>query len=183
MADHPCIKCGSLTGYGAKPRFVCNPCIVSASQWRPILPSSLPEEKIVAVIEVPAPVKEEKTVKERRLQIIKDFAPPGRSGLYIYAVILKQHQDKVKIGMTKNWKNRRYEYATWDLSPGNAILDERVFCINEEFVDLAKLENHILHTFKFDRAHGKEWFHASLYDACQHIDKVMCRHNITYELQ
>ena len=181
MSDHPCIKCGSFTGYGAKPRFVCNQCITAASQWRPVHSPAAVQDVVVAE-PTKALTDKPKSFPGRR-QLVADFSPNGRSGLYIYAVVLKQHEDKVKIGMTKNWKNRRSAYAAWNLASVDAILEERVFCINEEFVDLAKLENHILVTFKFDRAHGKEWFHATLDDACQHIDNVMCRHNITYELQ
>ena len=115
-------------------------------------------------------------------KLVKDFTPQGRSGLYIYAVVVKQHPAKVKIGMTRKWKSRRLSYANWDLSPGDAIEDERVFCICEEFVDLEKLEQHILVTFPYDRAFGNEWFHASIEDAARHIDRVMCEHNISYDL-
>ena len=114
--------------------------------------------------------------------IIKDFTPRGRSGLYIYAVTIKQHPDKVKIGMTRNWKSRRYAFANWDLSDGDAVTDERVFCICEEFVDLEKLEKHILKTFDAPAAYKGEWFTAGIDDAARHIDRVMCEYNISYDL-
>jgi hypothetical protein len=86
----------------------------------------------------------------------------------------------VKIGMTRKWSTRRKAYASWDLSAGDAIVDERAFCITKEFVDLAKLENHILATFNFPVAFGNEWFFASIDEAVRHIDRVMCEHGISY---
>lgn len=115
-------------------------------------------------------------------KLVKDFVPAGRTGLYIYAVTVCHHEDKVKIGMTRHWGRRRHAYANWNLSPGNAITGERVFCINEEFVDLAKLENHILQTCSLERAHGAEWFIGSLDEAARHIDRIMCEHGISYSL-
>lgn len=115
-------------------------------------------------------------------KLVKDFLPAGRSGNFIYAVTVSQHPDKVKIGRTKSWKARRHAYANWNLAAGDAIEDERVFCICDEFVDLPKLENHILQTFPFPRAHGMEWFFASLEDAERHIDRVMCENALTYDL-
>jgi hypothetical protein len=115
-------------------------------------------------------------------KLITDFSPSGRSGLYIYAVVIKQHPDKVKIGMTRKWVNRRRSYANWDLSPGDAIIDERVFCISEEFIDLEKLEAHILSTFGEPRAFGAEWFRSDIDTACQHIDRIMCANDISYTL-
>jgi len=114
-------------------------------------------------------------------RLVRDFLPNGRSGLYIYAVAVRHHPDKVKIGMTRNWKSRRREYANWNLSPGDAVSEERVFCITEEFVDLAKLENHILRTVPFKRAHGNEWFFGSVEEAAREIDRIMCEHGISYD--
>lgn len=113
-------------------------------------------------------------------KLVKDFSAAGGKGLFIYAVTVKQHPDKVKIGMTRKWKARRFSYANWDLSKGDAITAERVFCISEEFVDLAKLENHILMTFSYPVAFGNEWFYADIDDAARHIDRVMCEHGISY---
>lgn len=114
-------------------------------------------------------------------KLVTDFSPSGRSGLFIYAVVIRQHPDKVKIGMTRKWVNRRRSYANWDLSPGNAILEERVFCINEEFVDLERLEAHILETFDAARAFGAEWFFGTIDDAARHIDRIMCANDISYD--
>ncbi len=115
-------------------------------------------------------------------KLVSDFLPKGRSGAYIYAVTVKNHPDKVKIGMTTRWSSRRWAYANWDLAQGDAILEERVFCICDEFVDLKKLENHILQTFEAPLAFGAEWFSAGIEDAARHIDRVMCEHAITYDL-
>jgi hypothetical protein len=94
---------------------------------------------------------------------------------------VKQHPNKVKIGMTRKWSSRRRAYANWDLSPGDAIIEERVFCINEEFVDLERLEAHILQTFEAPRAFGAEWFHETLDEAARHIDRIMCANGISYD--
>lgn len=115
-------------------------------------------------------------------KLVTSFLPEGRTGLFIYAVTVSHHPDKVKIGMTTKWTSRRHAYANWNLSPGDAITGERVFCISEEFVDLRKLENHILQTCGLKRAHGAEWFVGTLDDAARHIDRIMCEHNISYAL-
>lgn len=114
--------------------------------------------------------------------LVTSFLPSGRKGLFIYAVVVVQHPDKVKIGMTLDWVARRYSYANWNLSAGDAIADERIFRICDEFVDIRKLENHILKTFRAHIAHGAEWFSAGIDDAVRHIDRVMCEHAITYDL-
>lgn len=115
-------------------------------------------------------------------KLVSSFLPQGRMGQIIYAVTVRQHPTKVKIGRTKSWKARRFYYANWDLAHGDAIAEERVFIICDEFVDLVKLENHILKTFPFERAHGAEWFNASIEDAVRHIDRVMCEHAISYDV-
>ncbi len=115
-------------------------------------------------------------------RMISDFIPSGRTGLFIYAVTVAHHPDKVKIGMTRHWGRRRHAYANWNLSPGDAITGESVFCITEEFIDLPKLENHILKTCPLNRAHGAEWFIGSLDDASRHIDRIMCETGVTYDL-
>lgn len=154
-----CARCGDHTGYSHKPidgDFVCSPCLAGK--------------------------KTQAKSRPARAKLVNDFIPDGRSGLYIYAVVIKQHPDKVKIGMTRKWKNRRIAYANWDLSPGDAILEERIFRISEDFIDLERLEAHILSTFKAPRAFGAEWFRESIDEACRHIDRIMCANDISYDL-
>lgn len=113
--------------------------------------------------------------------LVGNFIPSGRTHQVIYAVTIKQHPDKVKIGMTTKWTQRRKAYETWDLSSGDALVDSRVFVITEDFVDLRKIENHILKTFPMPLAFGSEWFHGMIDDAGRHIDRFLCEHGISYE--
>lgn len=169
-----CAKCQSHTGYSHAPvgsDFVCSSCIAGRAAPKPLTPrmTKAAKRRVERLSNAPKP-------------LVHDFVPSGRSGLFIYAVVVKRHPDKVKIGMTRKWKNRRVAYANWDLSPGDAILDERVFCINEEFVDLEKLEGHILRTFDAPLAFGTEWFKADIDQACRHIDRIMCANGISYDM-
>lgn len=118
----------------------------------------------------------------KRDPLVSTFVPSGRSGYYLYAVVLRDHPDKVKIGMTSKWKQRRQSYATWNLASGDGILDERVFAITEEFIDLKKLENHVVKTFNAPIAFGSEWFFATLDEASRHIDVVLSEHGISYDI-
>lgn len=143
-----CSKCGQHTGYshgGSDSSFICSVCLsLKPAPKETKLRLTKPQARRAAAASAVRPVA----------KIITDFAPKGRSGLFIYAVVLRQHPDKVKIGMTRKWNVRRRAYASWDLSPGNAIIDERCFCINEDFVDLERLESHILQTFSAPLAFG-----------------------------
>lgn len=171
-----CSKCGQHTGYshGAlDDAFVCSVCLSLKAAPKQKQPrQTKPQARRAAREAMVRPID----------RMISDFTPKGRSGLFIYAVVVRQHPDKVKIGMTRKWHVRRVAYANWDLSPGDAILEERCFCINEEFVDLEKLEAHILHTFEAPLAFGAEWFSGDIDEACRHIDRIMCANDITYSL-
>jgi hypothetical protein len=112
--------------------------------------------------------------------LVEDYTPRGRKGFYIYAVSVAGHEDKVKIGMTSDWKVRRRSYATWNLSPIDAVLEERVFCLTEEFIDLKAVESAILQSFERPLAFGAEWFKGSVDDAARHIDRFLCAHDISY---
>lgn len=173
VSEVNCSKCGEQTGlsHGAvRDDFVCFPCM-TAREPRQAQPA-------VAVSVGPG----EGIATRRPPRLVTDFTPKGRSGLFIYAVVLRMHPDKVKIGMTRKWHLRRKSYANWDLSPGDAISEERVFRITEEFVDLEKLESHILTTFDAPIAFGAEWFRSNIDDASRHIDRVMCAHGISYDM-
>lgn len=175
---HPvvCSKCGEHTGYShvsSDGSYVCGVCLsIKEPSKTAKVRLTKPQAKRVAAQNAIRPIA----------KIVSDFAPKGRSGLFIYAVVIRQHPEKVKIGMTRKWNVRRRAYACWDLSPGDALIDERCFCINEEFVDLERLEAHILQTFDAPLAFGAEWFSADIGDACRHIDRVMCANGISYSL-
>ncbi len=110
------------------------------------------------------------------------FTPPGRSGAYIYAVVLVDHPDVVKIGRTVRWKGRRNAYMNWNLRDGDGIKEARVFQITDEYVDLNLVETEILGRAPWPRRHKKEWFRADLDDVCRLIDRVLCEGDISYEL-
>ena len=108
------------------------------------------------------------------------FTPPGKSGLFIYAVVLVDHPGVVKIGRTVRWKNRRRAYADWNLRGGDGIADERVFHITDEYVDLNALEHEILDRAPWPRRYKNEWFVAELEDVCRLIDQVLCEGDVSY---
>ncbi len=110
------------------------------------------------------------------------FTPSGRSGSYIYAVVLVDHPGVVKIGRTIRWKSRSIAYQNWNLRDGDGIADARVFQITDEYVDLNMVEAEILHRAPWPRRHKKEWFRAELDDVCRLIDRVLCEGDISYEL-
>lgn len=100
----------------------------------------------------------------------------------IYAVVVKDHPDIVKVGRTYNWRNRRDVYAKWNLRSNNdGIAEERLFIVNEEYVDLDKLEAACLRGMPSEPVFGKEWFREELETACRVIDQVMCAGGLTYE--
>ena len=104
----------------------------------------------------------------------------ARRGYYIYAVALKEHSGIVKVGMTTNWASRRISYDTWNLRNGDGIDQFKLFTICDEFVDLARLEKHILNNIEDELVSGREWFRADFDEICRIIDKVMCDSCITY---
>jgi len=108
------------------------------------------------------------------------FVPRGRTGYFIYAVTLREQPGITKVGRTKKWTSRRVEYANWNLAPADGIASERVFCITEEFVDLPKLEAHILGSLRYPLRHGTEWFVAEIEDVARDIDRVLCDSGLSY---
>lgn len=110
----------------------------------------------------------------------RSFLPPGRTHAVIYAVSLKAQPGIVKVGRTTKWDKRRNHYANWNLSNGDGIAEERVFCITEEFVDLTKLEAAILARMPFPLAYGAEWFRADLDEVCRLIDSILLGYDLTY---
>ena len=111
----------------------------------------------------------------------RSFMPKGGFRFIIYAVTLVEWPTYVKVGRTMKWSQRRKVYADWNFAKGHGIERETVFTINEEFIDLEKLEYAILTRMKFERAHGAEWFVASMDDAVAVIEAVLSEHGIVYE--
>lgn len=108
------------------------------------------------------------------------FVPRGRSEYCIYAVELAEHRGVVKVGRSARWQQRRTTYADWNFAKGNGISRERVFRVTEEFVDLAKLEAHILASLPFSIRHGREWFEADLDDVTASIEAILQRCGLSY---
>jgi hypothetical protein len=129
--------------------------------------------------------REKRAIKkfERGSGFTSTYLPGGRSfGFYIYAVTVKDHPDKVKIGQTNKWKSRCKEYENWNLADGDGILEAAVFCLTEEYVSLKALEAHILETTQLERAARREWFFGDVEEAARHIDRVLTENEITYVL-
>lgn len=111
------------------------------------------------------------------------FGAKRKTEFVIYAVVLREHPEIVKIGRSYDWRSRREQYATWNLCvSGDAIVQESAFLINEEYVDLPALERACLSEMPSFPVFGKEWFREEMDTACRAIDRVMCRGGLTYEL-
>jgi hypothetical protein len=104
----------------------------------------------------------------------------GRSNYLIYAVVLKDHPNIVKLGRTSNWNSRRNEYLNWNLCDGDGILDFAVYCLTEEWVNLPQLESACLSAMPTRPYRGREWFRASLEDAKLAIEDTLNTAQISY---
>lgn len=129
------------------------------------------------------------TLKEKRHQarvygavgpLVRSFLPPGRSRSVIYAVTLKEHLGITKVGRTANWRNRRAQYAKWNLATEDAVDREAVFTMTDEFVDLVRLEAFILQVLPFPRRSGNEWFVAEIDEVSQAIERILADHALSY---
>lgn len=105
-----------------------------------------------------------------------------RTQYVIYAVVLREHQDIVKVGRTTQWKSRRNEYDSWNFASGDGISDCLVFCITEEYADLAKIEAACIDGMALicPLHRGKEWFRGTLHDARRVIEDVLCAGQLSY---
>ena len=162
-----CANCETHTGYSHCPveeGYICSPCLTGK---RPM---------VVPQVEAP-PARQPEAPRKR---LVSDFVPRGRTGFFLYAVVLSEHPDKVKIGMTRKWHNRRTSYANWNLASGNGVQSERVFRISEEYVDLRGLEAAVLSTFNAKRVSGMEWFASDIETAAKHIGRVLSDHGVSY---
>jgi hypothetical protein len=105
-----------------------------------------------------------------------------RTHYVIYAVTLREHPEIVKVGRTTQWKSRRREYDTWNFSAGDGVLDCVVYCITEEYADLAAIEAACLDGMAMicPLHRGAEWFKGSLDDARRVIEDVLCAGQLSY---
>lgn len=104
----------------------------------------------------------------------------GSNNYIIYAVILKDHPEIVKLGRTNNWYRRSYEYVYWNLANGDGIQDLAVYCITEEYVNLPMLETACLSAMPRRPYRGKEWFKASLDEAKKAIECTLNASQLSY---
>lgn len=117
---------------------------------------------------------------EGKVPLARSFVPRGRTAQVIYAVSVKPQPGVVKVGRTTRWKSRRQTYDTWNLTTA-AIEAERVFTLTEEFIDLERLEHHILDCLPFPLHFGREWFKADdIDDVARAIDRILVEHDISY---
>lgn len=110
---------------------------------------------------------------KKRFLGVRNFIQPGRSGFSLYAVTLKDLPGVVKVGRTIRWSSRRLAYAQWNLRSGDGIDDEVVFEINEEWVDLERLEGMALGSMPFPLRHGNEWYHGDIQTAAEVIGRLL----------
>jgi len=112
---------------------------------------------------------------------VDSFMPRGRTESVVYAVQVRDHPDWVKVGRTTKWRNRRQAYANWNLRNGDGIIDERIFKIVEEYVDLVILERDLLQAMPFPVVYGREWFCTDIDETQRFIDKFLWESDLSYE--
>lgn len=120
-----------------------------------------------------------------KLPMVKCAVPAGRTSYTIYAVCLREHPNVVKVGQTSKWAARRRVYEFWNLSKGDAIERAMRFVVNDEFVDLKRLESHILAAVgrAFPLHYGAEWFRGDFDEVVRLMDRVMAETGLTYEIE
>jgi hypothetical protein len=105
-----------------------------------------------------------------------------RSHYVIYAVVLREHPEVVKLGRTTHWKSRRRAYDTWNFAPCDGVSDCLVYCLTDEYVDLAAVEKACLDGMALlcPIHRGNEWFKGSLADARKVIEGVLCAGEVSF---
>ena len=105
-----------------------------------------------------------------------------RTHSVLYAVVLKEHPGIVKLGRTTNWKQRRREYDNWNFSEGNGVLVCAVYCITEEYVDLAGLASACMNGMAVAAPihRGREWFKSTIEHARLVIEDVLHTAQISF---
>lgn len=112
--------------------------------------------------------------------LVKSFLPSGRTAPVIYTVSLLEQPGITKVGRTTKWCQRRRAYADWNLAHGDGIRSEATFLITEEFVDLAKLEQHILANIGLPLHWGREWFRGEFSDVTDVVRELLHRTNLSF---
>jgi hypothetical protein len=116
----------------------------------------------------------------RRIKRCKTGIPAGRSSYVIYAVVLNDHPDIVKIGRASNWRSRKKFYENWNLSLGTGIKDFAAYCITEEWVNLPSLEEACLSAMNTRPYRGREWFKAQFDFAKLAIEDTLQTADLSY---
>ena len=98
----------------------------------------------------------------------------------IYAVVLREHPTIVKIGRTTNWLRRRSSYDNWNFALGDGISNLAVYCVTDEYVDLAGLESACLGAMNKPLVRGFEWFRADLDHARKAIESILIASQISF---
>jgi len=100
----------------------------------------------------------------------------------MYAIVLREHMDVVKVGRTTSWKSRRREYDTWNFASGDGIYESAVYCITEEYADLNGIENACIEALNnmLPKHRGNEWFRGSIHDARKVIEDVLSAAGLSY---
>jgi hypothetical protein len=107
----------------------------------------------------------------------------GRCSYVIYAVVVRDQPDFVKIGRTANWNQRRKHYASWNLARNkDAIVSARIFVILDEYVSLVDLEKACLEAMPSYPSVGAEWFEESIETAEKTIDRVISNAGLFYDM-
>jgi hypothetical protein len=113
------------------------------------------------------------------------MVPQGRASFTIYAVALKEHPGVVKVGQTSKWASRLQSYRNWNLCKGDAVERATRFVMTDAFVDLRKLEAHILAAVGqvFPIHYGSEWFSADYDEVVRLIDRTLAESGLTYDIE
>ena len=108
--------------------------------------------------------------------------PLKRTELVVYAVVLREHPEAVKIGRTTKWRSRRRAYDCWNFAQGDGVLACAVYCITEEYADLAMIEKAVLNGMAMTcpAFSGSEWFKATLERARATIESVLVDAGVSF---
>lgn len=117
---------------------------------------------------------------KRKNKRCKSGIPNGRSSYVMYAIVLKEHPNIVKLGRASHWRSRKAFYENWNLSLGEGILDFAAYIVTEEWVDMKNLEAACLAAMNIQPYRGREWFKASLEHAKSAIEDTLNAAELSY---
>lgn len=111
---------------------------------------------------------------------VSNWTPTGAGMAVIYAVVLTDHPDKVKIGRTTNPKARMKQYANWNLRNSDGIKEQYIYTLNDEYVDLPAIEAMILQNMGNHERVKAEWFICPAEIATETIESTLQSLDIPY---